>query len=330
VPAAADQHAGSIRGADRYEAVDDLWLITTLFQPSGYRSRARNYEVFSAPVRRGGLRMLTIECAFGDAPFSLPRSPDVVSVRARHVLWQKERLLNLALSRLPSGWTKVAWVDADVLFANPRWAVEASRQLDRVAIVQPFERWHLLPEGAAATTPSSAARASFAADCLRDPALALSNASCRVGGTGFAWAARRELIEGIGFYDRCVVGGADHLMAHAVFAASADCFETRLGDPHRRHFAGWSARFSQAARGSIGCVDGDLLHLWHGPLEERDYVRRHQRLAELGYDPATDVRSGRGGCLEWSGDKEPLRRWVESYFARRREGESSDAQGAAR
>jgi hypothetical protein len=45
-----------------------------------------------------------------------------------NVLWQKERLLNLALQRLPEHCTKVVWLDADTFFTNPNW-VRATRRL---------------------------------------------------------------------------------------------------------------------------------------------------------------------------------------------------------
>ena len=68
--------------------------------------------------------------AFGDAPFDLPAGPDVIQVRGPDVLWQKERLLNIAVSRLPARARKVAWLDGDLLFADPDWAGETARLLD--------------------------------------------------------------------------------------------------------------------------------------------------------------------------------------------------------
>ena len=58
--------------------------------------------------------------------------------RCRDVMWQKERLLNLTIDRVPDRYTKIVWVDADVLFTNPRWIVEASERLDDFPVIQPF------------------------------------------------------------------------------------------------------------------------------------------------------------------------------------------------
>src|SRR4029079_13310383 len=104
-----------------------------------------------------------VECAFGDAPFELPESAAVLRVRARDVMWQKERLLNLAVAALPAACTKVAWIDADILFAEPNWAAETSRRLDDFPIVQPFDRVVRLPRGATAFTGAGDAWPGFAA-----------------------------------------------------------------------------------------------------------------------------------------------------------------------
>ena len=92
-----------IRAAERYERCDDLWTITCVFNPSGYRTKMENYYRFSQKFRESGLPLVTIECAFNEAPFVLPASPDVLQVRSQSILWQKERLLNIALSQSAAG-----------------------------------------------------------------------------------------------------------------------------------------------------------------------------------------------------------------------------------
>src|SRR4051812_46073823 len=79
-----------------YRAVKELWVITCYYNPCGYQSRRRNYEIFSHALKASGINLLTIECAFGHQPYDLGESLDVIRVRSRSLLWQKERLLNLA------------------------------------------------------------------------------------------------------------------------------------------------------------------------------------------------------------------------------------------
>jgi hypothetical protein len=310
-----------------YEAVDDLWIVTAYFNPLGYETRLRNYEIFRQASQAGGLRLSTVECVFGEGPFQLPPSPDVISVRARDVMWQKERLLNLAFDRLPARCAKVAWVDCDVLFENPRWAVVTSDLLERHAVVQPFATpIRLLRDGTVwggdFWTHGFAAVRAVDRDAVR------TGDRVRHGDTGLAWAARREVLSRHGLYDRSIAGGADHLMAHAMCGDwESACLERLLGvgTPQRFHAQQWGERFHAAVGGDVAHVPGAAFHLWHGDYDKRRYRARHEELRALGFDPATDLRLGEQGCWEWATAKPELHRWVRDYFARRDE----DGAGAA-
>jgi len=125
--------------ASRYDVVHDLWVIAAYYNPHGYKTRAKNHALFAAKLEQSGIPLLTVECAFGDEPFALPDGPQVLKLCCASVLWQKERLLNVAVSALPPRCTKVAWLDADILFARPDWAVLTSKLLDTYAVVQVFD-----------------------------------------------------------------------------------------------------------------------------------------------------------------------------------------------
>lgn len=301
---------------------DDLWVVTPYFNPSRYRSRADNYAVFRAAIERGGLRLLTIECAFGDAAFVLPPAPDVIQVRSTHVLWQKERLLNIAIGMLPAACTKVAWVDCDTLFENPDWAAETARRLDRYPVVQPFEHAVRLPRGHRTPEPDMPAWRGFAAGQVADSQSLAAGDYRRHGETGLAWAARRDFLAGCGLYDACVVGGGDHVMAHALCGdwASA-CIDRLIGlhTPHLTHLRGWGERVHARVRGALGFVPGAVWHLWHGEPVDRLYTTRHTALMQCGFDPATDIRIGDSGCWEWASAKPEMHRMVAEYFVARQE-----------
>src|SRR5262245_42591250 len=76
-----------------------LWAITSYFNPAGYRNRRENYRLFR---ERLAVPLVTVEWA-RDGRFALgPEDAEVlVQVSGGDVLWQKERLLNVALRHLP-------------------------------------------------------------------------------------------------------------------------------------------------------------------------------------------------------------------------------------
>src|SRR5204863_6778750 len=85
----------------------------------------------------------------------------LVQLRGTDVLWQKERLLNLALDALPSGCRNVLWVDCDVVFGRDDLVEHTFRLLDRFVLVQPFSHLLRMPrdwQPRAATAPEASLR----------------------------------------------------------------------------------------------------------------------------------------------------------------------------
>ena len=317
----------TIAAAERYDPADELVLLTTYFNSHGYRTKRWNYDRFRERMEGSGLRLVTVECAFGSEPFELPADRNVRRVRGRDLMWQKERLLNLAISELPKSVRKIAWLDGDILFERADWAVRTAKLLDEFPVVQLFDRAIRLPRGHMAYTGEGDAWASFAAVYRRQPQQLLAGDFAAHGHTGFAWAARRDWLDAHGLYDACIAGSGDHMIAHAVCGDwTSPCIRRIIGDNnrHRDYFAAWAKRQYRDVRAALGCVPGTVLHLWHGDIENRRYVLRNRELAEFGFDPAADVRVGGSGCWEWSSRKPALHRWAREYFGHRNEDGNPD------
>lgn len=310
------------RPVDRYAPTAELCVVTAYFNPAGFRSKRRNYEVFRNRIAPAGIPLITVECALGDRPFELPAGPSVRRVRGRDVMWQKERLLNIAIAELPESCRKVAWLDADLLFENPDWAPATAAQLDEFPVVQLFDRAVRLARGATEDDGQGESYPGFAAVYARDPHRLLSGDFAAHGHTGFAWAARREVLAGRGLYDACIAGSGDHMMAHAFCGDwTSACVDRIIGaaNRHRIYFTDWCRGIYPRVRARVGFVPGAVLHLWHGEVTDRRYVDRNRELAGFGFDPTTDIRIGDSGCWEWAGKKPKLHRWAADYFGRRRE-----------
>lgn len=312
-----------------------LAAITSYYNPEHYRTRRQNFDAFATGLSDAGIRLVVIEAAFGDDEFELDlHGHDFHRVRGRHVLWQKERLLNLALDRLPRTVRHIAWLDCDLIFENPDWGRDTVRMLKQSAVLQPFERVIRLPPRHALSGSENQGEKedekngqgeswrSFAAVLTQHPNLLLSGDFARHGHTGFAWAARRDVLHGIGLYDGCIAGSGDHMMAHA-FAGDWEsrCIQRILCEnrPHVEHFVQWSRRIYPRVRACMGALPGAIYHLWHGETADRRYVLRNRELAAAGFDPATDLRRGDAGLWEWNGERSDLQDWAIHYFKQRRE-----------
>ena len=96
-----------------------LWAITSYFNPAGYRNRLENFRKFR---RRLAVPLLAVEFRYGER-FELEDGDADLLLRlpGRDVLWQKERLLNVAMTHLPAECTAVASLDCDVVFERDDW-----------------------------------------------------------------------------------------------------------------------------------------------------------------------------------------------------------------
>src|SRR5580658_2870882 len=121
-----------------------LWGVTAYFNPAGYRSRLDNYRSFRKRLKTP---LIAVEMS-PTGHFELRRDDAeiVVQLAGGDVLWQKERLLNVALRHLPTDCDIVAWLDCDVIFADDEWPARTRVALDSYRMVQLFsERCDLFP-----------------------------------------------------------------------------------------------------------------------------------------------------------------------------------------
>ena len=306
---------------------DGLWAITSYFNPMRYRRRLQNFRIFR---ERLNVPLVAVEWTHG-SEFEL-REGDadiLVQLRGGAILWQKERLLNLALRALPSHCRKVAWLDCDIIFGAPGWAESASRLLDRFAIIQLFQHTHNL---ASHWTPakdcmteveSTRLSSTFSISSGMPAARCIAHSFDTregMGANGHAWAARRELLQQHGFYDACIVGGGDRAMICAAYRCFDGLMQRHYMNKHQQdRYVGWAKPFYESIRGEIGHLEGDIFHLWHGDVRDRRSRGRHEGLQRFEFDPLTDIAIGTNGSWRWNTEKREMHDYVRAYFASRRE-----------
>ena len=310
-----------VAGASDYNFCEDIGIITCYFNSPQYHTKLRNFLNFQKVFRKSGINLITVECAFGDSPFVLDQMPSLLRIRSEHVLWQKERLINVALGHLPKHVKKVAWLDCDILFSNPNWLIETSELLDNYPIVQPFQTAIRLPRGLERYEGSGEVWNSFGYEVTQNKEVVSKGDFHRHGHTGFAWAAGRDLLERHGLYDACISGSGDHFMAHAMCGDfSSACFDRLPMSVHQSaHFQKWGRSFYSDVQAKIGFLPGVVLHLWHGDSENRKYVKRHSELVQHEFNPTTDLEVGTEGAWHWKSNKPRLRQWAIDYFYERKE-----------
>jgi len=307
---------------------DELWGICAYFNPVGYRRRLANYREFR---RHLDVPLVTVEMSH-DSRFELgPKDADIlIQCSAADVLWQRERMLNLALSAVPPECNKVARLDCDVVFENPDWPQLASRALDDFPLIQLFNEAFDQPQDCLPGHPQFPDRSrvweGFASQWAtsHDPQV-LDRRSQATGvrstsAMGLAWAFRRDLHQDIGIYDACVLGGADHaILCAACGVADLVVAYQQMGPARNQHYLDWASRFQPRIEGRLGFVPGRIAHLWHGDVENRGYKTRYARFRDFDFDPALDLLQTESGLWKWATEKTEMHAYVWDYFVSRRE-----------
>ena len=252
----------------------EFWGITTFFNPANYTNKLTNLRRFSEGVRLQGLKLLIVELAFGDAPFVVDDSlaDRVLRLRSTSILWHKERLINLGLAQLPAECDKVAWLDGDILFEDDEWLARTAERLESFVVVQPYQIACWLPKGLTWAPPEDfrfgvgegRALHGLACGMATSPPVVRPPANAEyfeVGHTGFAWAARRELLDRHGLYDAMIVGAGDLVIGHVMFGGPEYWGRTNvhrllLSRPQFDHLAEWGIPFARDVGGSVSYIPG--------------------------------------------------------------------------
>jgi len=288
----------------KYTSHPEAVVISCFFNPQNSLYRLKAFNTWYDSIKHLNHRI--VECVIGDAKPQLPENANIRRVYTQNLLWHKEALLNGIISDLPSEFKYVFWVDADVMFTNKDWLTDGVKQLqDRnINIIQPFEYCIHLEQDE--TKPSfdvetAKARAyheykgrrlwrSFCANIVNAHLTKYESETYNIHGhVGFAWAAKRTVLQTCPLYEKALIGGADHIIAHAAAGQIPHVCITKSFTDNIDEVNEWSRQFFWACDGrvkngkypvapkpKIGYVTGDLYHLWHGDINKRQYLKRIQ------------------------------------------------------
>ena len=299
-----------------------FWCLTTLFNPANYKSLVNNHSVFSNAITKQGCNLLTLELAFGEDKHHL-EGKNIVHMRGKDVMWQKERLINHGTTLLPNDCTAYAWIDADVLFADDNWIEKAEALLKKHEIIQLFQRVFYLPQGHKCYNGEQCCEfysITWQANKYRNWLERRSEKDIPFGAPGFAWAAKRGIIEDCGIYDKDIIGSGDCLLVDCLLGSwKLHGFNRKFNERTKESIGKWCESINKK-KISVGYLPVDVFHLWHGDLRNRLYMRRHQTLLTHDFDPEKDIVLN-NGVWEWATDKKEMHEEVKNYFYQRKEDE---------
>jgi hypothetical protein len=304
-----------------------LDVVTMISNSRRYASRYRLYRDFEKHMHDSGVRLTTVEVAFGDRPFELTDvglGTHYIQLRTTTEMWHKENAINIGISRLPYDWYAVAWIDADIHFHRPDWALETLHALQHYDVVQP---WTECVDLSPSYEPFLRHRSfcwshhNLKRDPKADPYKPQPHTQNKwiPWHPGYATALTRQAYEQIGhLLDIGIVGASDMHMAKGLVGDAAYSMHPRVPETYRRAVLEWQDR-AQALQRNIGYVDGLISHTWHGPKSARRYWDRWTIITENQFDPYYDIIRDSQGLYKLRGNKPKLRDQLRRYLAEREE-----------
>ena len=274
--------------ADKYKTDSEAVIIACYFNPQNNPYRLLAFNQFYDSIKHLNHRI--VECVIGNTKPNLPLTSSITRVYTKDLLWHKESLLNGIIKTLPKKFKYIFWLDTDILFTNKDWLVQGVEELKYNNIIQPFEYCVHLKEGEVspsfnvneeklfASEPSKRHPNIWRSFCANNKTNDLSGDINydKHGHVGFAWGAKRSVLDTIPLYDKALIGGADHIIAHAAAGQIGHSCLQKSFTEDIDIINDWSEDFEKLINGKISYVKGDLYHIWHGDISKRQYLKRIQ------------------------------------------------------
>ena len=292
---------------------EPLYIVLPYFNYCNYKSRRRLFVDFVARSKfETGIKIIVVE-AIGPAP--LPTLPvwKHIKVPSSHPVWIKENLINIGETHLPRDWKYMAWIDADIVFLNSHWVAETKETLETLDIVQLFQSAvNLGPKGETIKVDKSFGY-------MHSQSGTEYTATDKYGfwHPGYAWACTHTAWRQMGkLIDWAILGSADRHMALAWIGKGSFSRPGNVNENYKRLID----IFQKNCAGiKLGNVNGSILHLWHGSLENRKYKERWNILTSKNFDPMADIGLTDDGVLRLTASGQRLEPELKKYFLERYE-----------
>jgi hypothetical protein len=302
---------------------EHLHVILPLNNQVGWESRFRlTKEAIEAHLDEG-CKVTLVECAYGDHKYQFADLPNITHVPcfAKSHIWIKENLINLGIASLPRDAKFIAWFDADVFYRDAGWARETLHALQYFPIVQPWATcYDLGPNDEHMETHKS-----FGRQYAEGHKIGFGkNNPYQFAHPGYAWAATRDMLDGVGgLIEHAIAGAGDHHMALALIGKGEKSLPGKIHPNYAAKIMEWQALADRAVNKKIGYVPRTIEHKFHGAKGNRKYIDRWDMLTEFAYDPNVDVRYNTSGVLELTDTKPEFAMAMWRYFRQRNEDANS-------
>jgi len=210
-------------------------------------------------------------------------NPNHLQIIAPTPLWHKENMINLGVKYLlPKDYKAFAWIDADVEFESPSWAMDTLKILNGCKdIVQLWSHSIDMSRDEMNLNIFN----SFGYRNVKDKRFVTNFQD--FWHPGFAWAMTRTAYEKMGgLYDKSIVGSGDSIMSHSLINKVHIWQNPKYSDDYNMSMDEYQKKVSGLR---LGYVPGVIRHYYHGSKKNRRYVQREEMIISHEFSPIKHI-----------------------------------------
>uniref|UniRef100_A0A6C0EXK3 Glycosyltransferase n=1 Tax=viral metagenome TaxID=1070528 RepID=A0A6C0EXK3_9ZZZZ len=266
---------------------DKLHVIIVVSNPCLY---ARRYILMREFMRRMELDetnviVYIVEYTYKKQKFIITdsKNPRHLQIRTENAIWHKENMINVGVRKLlPSNWRAFAWIDADIEFESPTWALDTLKILNGSKdIVQLFSHAVDMDKHKKTMTNFTG----FGYQYCKGKSY--GEAGLEYWHPGYAWACTRKAYEKMGgIYEYGILGSSDFIMALSYIGKGIKGVDPKSTDGYKQTITEFESRVKNLR---LGYVPGVIRHHFHGSKKNRKYRERWQILVSHLYDPLEHI-----------------------------------------
>lgn len=275
---------------------DDMAIGIVIFNPANSKRIIMNYLYMIEKIKLAKIPYYVIELVFDH---KTPEISEAYHVYTDKYGFYKEQLFRLLEKKIPSKYTKLCFLDADIIFLNPDWYNETSELLNSFEIIHPYKNCFDID----LTFTKFSSRMKLSITFLGGS----HNFDRFHSGYGFAF--KREWYNQIGFFDYAILGAGDVVSSFKFLDLGKNNYINAYYNSE--YYKQFDEKFIENP--SISFTDGTVYHLFHGPKLSRQYGSRFDILHRKRFDDL--VSTNVNGLIEFK--DEEINQKVKKYFLTR-------------
>ena len=248
---------------------NDLAVGLVFFNPVKSRRILMNYLYTVEKLKLAKIPYYTMELVYNGRNSEIA---DAFHVRAKSYMFHKENLCYLLEKRIPKYYTKLLFLDADVVFSDPDWYNKLSESLDSYEVVQPFTNaiWLNLEYNTICKTQIT---------CVLDKDKTVNN--LQGAHVGFAWAFQRSYFNEVGMFQYDILGSGDSVSSMLFLNNRANYHSSIQREKRITYMSSLIRQHLKKRCPTITFLNGNIIHLWHGSWENRQYYEKELLLTSV-------------------------------------------------